>query len=395
VPPESFSIKALTFAEYAAENPDAWIKAIGCRLIHRKMGAGIISEIINEDGRVRLVRVNFDEVNGRPSQHRFAVESFRKPLFLDMELPAGLDGLHARAAARIQEWERREKRRLAKAASDERKQQARLWEAHLREVEAERRRLEVAAERRRRNEAIHEANLKRLLIENEKSEAKREFHLLKKKYKIDHYQDNDPTSILFIILKQIDAHERLLGDYEDWLRKRNLYIPLALYYEYIFDQAADPWHAVKASRYWRNGKTPIAALTLADRVIDSEIFANWNARQQSAMITSHGGALRDLSMLDQAELCAKRAILLTPYSYYPYKLLGAIYFRRGKTEEGDDCFEHAIRLGSTRSETERSMRRAIMDSEEVARRKVALYLLNKDANRYSWARRYLGGDDSI
>ena len=45
--------------------------------------------------------------------------------------------------------------------------------------------------------------------------------------------------------------------------------------------------------------------------------------------------------MDEAERCGQTAIKLAPKDFYPYNLLGAVYFQRGDPEEGDKYFQVA------------------------------------------------------
>ena len=66
----------------------------------------------------------------------------------------------------------------------------------------------------------------------------------------------------------------------------------------------------------------------------------------AALLTTRGGALRDIGELDKAEDCARQAIKLYQKSYHPYTLLGAICFQTGRYSEGQLWFEEARKFGA-------------------------------------------------
>ena len=102
-----------------------------------------------------------------------------------------------------------------------------------------------------------------------------------------------------------------------------------------------------------------------------------------------GGAYRDLGQLADAETAAREAMDLDPQSFYPYNLLGAIYYQRGLPEAGERYFDRARELGSSPHEEDEGIQSAIEKAGEAERVIVAEYLLRKDSTRYEWARYYL------
>ncbi len=109
----------------------------------------------------------------------------------------------------------------------------------------------------------------------------------------------------------------------------------------------------------------------------------------AAILTTRGGAFRDLKNLPQAKACANRALKLQPESHYYHNLLGAIYFQSGKPEAGEHHFELAIIYGAKPKEQDSLLRSAIEQSSEKNQRMVAKNLLQQDPKRYRWAEHYL------
>jgi tetratricopeptide (TPR) repeat protein len=111
---------------------------------------------------------------------------------------------------------------------------------------------------------------------------------------------------------------------------------------------------------------------------------------KSALLTTRGGAFRDIDKLDDAEKCALKAIEYQPQSHHPYTLMGAICFERGQFLEGERWFKEAIKRGAESEDIDYELKRVVKNTkDENKRREVINYLLKKDSRRYAWANSYL------
>lgn len=182
-----------------------------------------------------------------------------------------------------------------------------------------------------------------------------------------------------------------------WLRRHELVETLWMYFERQavnfenqFKITHDLWDAVKASSCWRNANQPRKALELTEQLLNRP--SRVEKKVEAALLTTRGGAFRDIEELDQAETCGLEAIGHNPNSYYPYNLLGAIYYQTGVPEKGDKYFTKAVELGAEPrlqdSEIMDAVERAGLEEKKV----VANYLLNKDPIKYKWAERYLANN---
>jgi len=205
--------------------------------------------------------------------------------------------------------------------------------------------------------------------------AVEEFKSLKQKYGVMFYSDDSPVSPLYAILLKLESKRDLFIDEVAWLEDEELFHPvLAVYYQ-------QRGLLAKAGSEWRRAGKPSKALEITDREETCE---------DSMILTMRGGAYRDLQKLNRAEFCANKAIKIQPDSHYPWNLLGAVYYQRGNIEKGEGCFQRAQSLGSGEREIDRSIRSAVDNMTDAARRQeVARYLLEKDPQRYSWAEHYL------
>jgi hypothetical protein len=254
-------------------------------------------------------------------------------------------------------------------------------------LEQEQRRIEhekwLAEEQRRREleRRKHEEQ------QDKEREAANEFGNLRSKYLAEAHKTTSPSSALYLILLKIDTDEILDNDQIDWLRPNNLWGTLAIYFQNEYKKTRDPWTLVKASGHWRDFGQPDKAITLTDSLLDKHSLVD--TRAKAAILTTRGGAYRDIHNLPAAERCAHEAIRHNEASFQPYNLLGAIYFERGEAQKGEACFLRALELGAHSQAQEAQMQGALENAGQVEQKAVARYLLQRDPIKYKWAEYYL------
>ncbi|MGI0494002.1 hypothetical protein ACN4EG_19640 [Alkalinema pantanalense CENA528] len=276
------------------------------------------------------------------------------------------------------------------------------------------------------------------------------FRKLKKEYQATQYQSSDPSSPLFLILKNIASvvteddiqwliNEELLETAE--IAKATHLKILKAKYQIVGQLAVDPFYEImlKLEReerldpkqviqliedgyLSRHGKIATAYYRLEAIFYEKEYQRtgnrwnlpsassnwrkadepehalrvteqiNWNKVQESdlksALLVTRGASFRDLGRLDEAEDCAAQAMDCQPQSHQPYTLMGAISYDRCEYLQGDEWFEMAAERGANDIDDviERIVR---MTKDKDQRREVVHYLLNKDPVRYCWARSYV------
>jgi tetratricopeptide (TPR) repeat protein len=225
------------------------------------------------------------------------------------------------------------------------------------------------------------------------AEARREFARLKRKYSAESFSDDSPACHLFIILHRLEANEFLDEDL-NWLKARYLHDTVirycekaAHYYEEEYRVSRDPWAAIDASSYWRDADQPERALVATEGLFESLPASNYKAR--AAVLTTRGGAYRDLGRLDMAEELGLKAIEINDERHYPYMLLGAVYYDKGYPEKGDEFFRMAIDRGEKPEAVDAEIRAAVEGAEKEQQKRDAEYLLKQDPKKYAWAKRYL------
>ena len=249
------------------------------------------------------------------------------------------------------------------------------------------------------------------------------FATLKSKYDVSDYQNKSIASPLYAILEKLENGERLEAtevawleenktkprpsnySYYGWQEERDYgwqeeghklfsgkikiaYHKIeATFYEAEYQRTGNKWNLPNASSHWRKAEQPKQALKLTDNLNFDKIKEN---KLKSALLTTRGGAFRDIDKLDEAEECARKAIEYQPSSHHPYTLMGAICFERGEYSQGENWFAEAIKRGASPRDQDAEMKRVVKNAkDEKKRREVVDYLLKKDPQRYAWAKSYL------
>ncbi|MEH2081676.1 MAG: hypothetical protein V7K89_17225 [Nostoc sp.] len=244
------------------------------------------------------------------------------------------------------------------------------------------------------------------------------FAALKSKYDVLGYQDKLHTSLLYTILQKLELKERLEPTDVAWLQETRIEVLQPTYsyyrqkesqyqetklfsgkiwiayhtieanfYEQKFQRTENKWNLANASSHWRKADEPKQALQLTNNLQLDKIKEN---KLKSALLTSRGGAFRDIGKLDEAENCARQAIEYQPKSHHPYTLIGAICFERHQYSDGEYWFQEAIKRGANPRDMDSEIKRVVKNTkDESQRRQVINYLLNKDPQRYAWAKSYI------
>ncbi|MFI3218423.1 MAG: hypothetical protein QX189_04815 [Methylococcales bacterium] len=220
------------------------------------------------------------------------------------------------------------------------------------------------------------------------------FKWLKNGYGINHRQDTLNTP-LYAILKKLHAGNRLTDDDVVWLESEDLLTPAtrkiylahhalkARFHENEFLRTKDHWKLASASAHWRKAEKPQQALKQTNDLNFKKIKP---AKLAAALLTTRGGALRDIDRLSEAEQCALEAIKYFPDSHNPYTLMGALCYDTGRYGEGDEWFEKAVKRGAKPQDQDAEIRRILLKKKDQERKELIDYLLKKDSYRFAWVR---------
>lgn len=187
----------------------------------------------------------------------------------------------------------------------------------------------------------------------------------------DQHKDEDKISELEIKWLEENEHFELLADY--CVRVAEEY------------QGSNGWYFATASKYYRMAKLPKKAIEITEGY--EQKLVDWIS--EPLILTSRGGAFRDLKKLDEAKECANKAINIS-LAPHPYNLLGGIAYDEGKPEEADVYFAKAVELGSSVKQQEYAIKGVLQDeSTDIdARKKIIDYLIKKDPAKYAWVKNF-------
>ncbi len=215
------------------------------------------------------------------------------------------------------------------------------------------------------------------------------FEKLKLKYSAEGYADTDPLSDLYLILLNIELTTQLDDKAISWLDKNQLYKTLSLYFEKKYKINGNLWDLVLAAKHARKGDLPERALDLTNIILTDDINEIGN-RVLSALYTVRGATFRYMGRFAEAIEMGNRAINLPlENNFYPYNLLGGIYYDIGDPQKGDEYFKIAENLGSSKAAIDKAIEKSFSKADDDTKRNNAEYLLKQDPARYNWVKKYL------
>jgi hypothetical protein len=144
----------------------------------------------------------------------------------------------------------------------------------------------------------------------------------------------------------------------------------------------------RISSLWRELGKPSRAVEVVRRILGFGLtpLQPVPTETEAMLLTTYGGALRDLLDLVGARSCAEKAIALRPNHGYAYCLLGAIDLQEGNHVRGDENLTKCELLNPSGQE-DRWRQWAIKKAQHPS--DYAAYLLERNPDRHKWARRFL------
>ncbi len=125
-----------------------------------------------------------------------------------------------------------------------------------------------------------------------------------------------------------------------WLEEHQYFSTLAKYSEHQYQISRKTTYAIQACKFWRKAGNPKRAIEITENIVDRE------PHSMAVLLTTRGGAFRELQKLNEAKKCAQKAIELAPESYFAHNLLAAIYHDAGRVAEAENYFKKAEELGA-------------------------------------------------
>lgn len=151
-----------------------------------------------------------------------------------------------------------------------------------------------------------------------------------------------------------------------------------------YQRSLDEWDLVRACKCLRDADAPNEALEISAGTLD---LPRSDPRARAALLTSRGGAYRDLGELENARKSAAMALQLEEKSYFAETLLGAICFMEENYDDGVAHFDRAVKYGAKPRDQDEEIRRVLRAVRAPTKKELVAYLLKKDPARFEWARR--------
>jgi hypothetical protein len=143
-------------------------------------------------------------------------------------------------------------------------------------------------------------------------------------------------------------------------------------------ESGDPWKAVNACSQWRKAMLASDALAVAEEALVGE----QSPKVRSALLTTSGGALRDLDRRQQGLEHGIEAHGLCPDDYRPCTLLGAIHIEMHSFTEGADWYEKAEARGASRNSVDQEIRGILAAARPEERDTIRRELKAHDSLRF-------------
>lgn len=148
-----------------------------------------------------------------------------------------------------------------------------------------------------------------------------------------------------------------------------------------WERSHDPWNAINASSHWRKAAKPSSALELTEEALAK---VGTDAKAHSALLTTRGGAFRDLRDLDEAKAMGQAAHGLTPEDFRPCTLLGAVHIELGDLMAGREWYLKAEKLGADRHSIDQDLRALLSRTSKPERQRIIEFLIVQDPERFGW-----------
>lgn len=194
------------------------------------------------------------------------------------------------------------------------------------------------------------------------------------------------------LLENIDSGKRFTKDELLWLStqaKKCFTGPLRCAYHHLeaefhaneYRRTQNPWNVVNASGHYRKCNQADTALKLiksvpADRLTHTKI--------RSALLTTHGGVMRDLGQKLVAIELGESAHELVPRDYRACTLLGAVHMELRRFDKGHEWYEKARALGAPEESIDSELRSIFFQLDLDGRAAMKKFLSSEVSHLYPW-----------
>ncbi len=148
-----------------------------------------------------------------------------------------------------------------------------------------------------------------------------------------------------------------------------------------FKRTGDTWQSVNASGHLRKCNSPAEADALLAKLPPSRLK---HPKLHSAVLTTHGGAMRDLGNLAEARSMGEQAHALQPSNFRPCTLLGAVHIQQCNYELGHAWYRKAEERGASSGGIKAEIQTLLKNMTGKEREAAIGELLRIDPERYAW-----------
>ena len=212
-----------------------------------------------------------------------------------------------------------------------------------------------------------------------------------RKYEMDWVESQDLGRVMRI-LESAEKGGRISDEDVLWLSTHNYFSSElrrafhrreAAVHKQAFLDEQDPWHAVNASSHYRQAGMSQEALSLLGK---ANVEGQRNKHLRAALLTTQGGALRDIGGGIEALGLAEQAHATEPESFHPCTLIGALKFEAGDYASGDIWFQKAVERGATVGALDNELRGILRRADKNTKERLKQHLLRSDPVRFAWVR---------
>jgi len=200
-----------------------------------------------------------------------------------------------------------------------------------------------------------------------------------------HYEEKQKT--LRSILKKIDDKKELEESELSVLKNENPEFASALHHLQQFKKNNDYWDLAHATTKLKEVRKLRMAIDVGTKPLN-KIQSN-DMKAVAAAFTTRGAVRRLLGQLPEAKQCARKALECSE-SFYPYSLLGGIYFDEREFEIGLGYFKKAVELGASPKRTEYEIKLVLKDQSlgDEDRKSFINELLKENPIEYAWVQKF-------
>ena len=201
---------------------------------------------------------------------------------------------------------------------------------------------------------------------------------------------------LTAIFEQIEAGKRLREEDFAWLYTEDgkpyrssalleaCHLLEANFHADNYRKTANPWVALTACKHYRKARHAPLAVELLDQLSPDRTR---DRKLQSAILTTRGGAMRDLDRREEAISLGTEAHKLQPENYRPCTLLGALHMELRHFDFGHAWYTKAEQRGAKLQGIDDELRSIYRQADKAGKAAMKAFLLLQDPVRYAWLQR--------